>query len=482
MIFDQPYILKQIPALIILIPMFLAVLNILFSSNFIARIFFFISNILVFFVASYGLANIDTSIFYVFGGWQSPYGIELKYDYFSGYLCFVVSLVFWIFSIAILGSFKDIDKYISINRDHIPYSLMMLIQSAFYGMILTNDIFNLYVFLEIASLSSYPLLTVGDNKRRYIYAFEYLMIGTLSATIILVSIGLVFAQVGSLNLNSINKFISNADPSLILLTFSMLILGVCTKLAVFPLHSWKINSYHSVSKIINAFFFISSPIIFISVLFKFRAIFLKSSDIDLILNILGCITLVAGSYMAFKQNNYIKIILLSSIASIGYYLVLLPASTENAIFIILQLILVDSLVKLSLALVPIAFSANNYEISFLNNFIKKSKALSALLILIFLNAASLPPSIYFFNKVRIITFLAESNFIFIAPVAIGSLLIAMYYVRLIRRVIKIDQSSAEIVIDNFALSSLILLVVILTYITFQTGYFDMIARLTFVGL
>lgn len=482
MIFNE-FFIKQIPALLIIIPMFSSILSLIISNRLITKFIFFVTNFLLLLISGIGIAKLQSTYFYVFGGWNRPFGIELKYDYFAGIISFTLALIFWLFSIGIIKSSKEnLDDLTKDNRSHIPYSLMLLIESAYYGLMLTNDIFNLYVFLEIASLSSYPLIVIGFDKKRFIYGFEYLMIGTLSATAMLLSIGIIFSQVGSLNFESIREFY-NKENTNIILVLSLFLIGSLTKLAVFPLHGWKINAYRSTSIIVTAFFFASSPIIFISMFYKFKDLFINSSaDIDLLTNIIASLTLVFGAYFAYKQEDYLKLIILSSVASTGYYLILQPLVSEDIIFTFVQLIIIDSLVKFSLIMVPIALNIKNYNINFLYNLVKKNRLLSSVLLLTFFNASALPPSVLFFNKLRVLVHLAKENFIIIIiPVALSSFMTAMYFIKIIKQMLKTDIAK-DIKIDNFALSSIILSSLILVFMLFKTKHFETLSKLIFIGI
>jgi len=458
---------NQIPAIIVVAPMVIGALLILFSSERFSRVIFLITNLWLSAVSFYGMIRVEASRDYIFGDWPNNIGIELKYNSFASYSCFLLFFTFSIFAISNFCSLRNkLNSYIRSDRSYITYSLMLFIESGLVGLVLTNDIFNFYVFLEICALTTYPLMVIGNDKKRYIYAFEYLMIGTLAATVILLSIGFIFSQVGSLNLDEVKKFYAT-KPENIRPVISFLILGILTKIAIFPLQGWKINSYKSISSSILGFFIASSTIAFICILIKFNFLYLDDSYLKNFIYIISALCMLFGSYFALQETDYVKIILLTSVTSAGMYLALTPFSSEKQIFALMQLMFIDALIKLGLVLVIPSLRKENFTIKYLNNLYSQSPSVALVFSLLFLNAASLPPTIYFFNKLAVIEISYATCWPLAIAILISSLYNAMCYLRLIRQIIKHEEESSDVFAFNkMALFCVIFLMFCLFYMLF----------------
>jgi multicomponent Na+:H+ antiporter subunit D len=471
---------NQIPAILVVMPMVVGALIILFSSERVSRVIFLITNIGLSAVSFYAIIRVNASKDYIFGDWPNNIGIELKYDIFSAYSTFLLFFIFTIFAISNFNILrKKVNSYIRSDRSHIIYSLMLFIECGLAGLILTNDIFNFYVFLEISALTTYPLMIIGSDKKRYIYAFEYLMIGTLAATVILLSIGFIFSQVGSLNLDEIKKFYAS-KPENLRAVISFLILGILTKLAIFPVQGWKINSYRSISSNILGFFIATSTIAFVCVLVKFN--FLYQSDPKLInfIYMISALCMLFGSYFALQETDFIKIILLTSVTSAGIYLAIVPFVSQKQIFALMQLMVIDSLIKMSLVLVLPVLNKENFTIKYFNNLYAQSPAVCFIFSLLFLNAASLPPSIYFFNKITILQISFKECWPLSIAILISSLYNAMCYLRLIRQMIKYEEESEDIFkFNKTAIISVIFLTCCLFYLLFSSESISDVASLMY---
>ena len=134
---------------------------------------------------------------YEVGGWPAPWGIEYRLDLLSAFvLCFVAGMGALVISFAPLSLEKEIPR----RRQYLFCSLYLLCLTGLLGIVITGDLFNLFVFLEISSLSSYALISLGMTRRALVAAFQYLVMGTIGATFILIGIGLTYQMTGSLNM------------------------------------------------------------------------------------------------------------------------------------------------------------------------------------------------------------------------------------------------------------------------------------------
>ena len=109
----------------------------------------------------------------------------------------------------------------------------------------TGDVFNLFVFLEISSLSSYALISMGQRRRALTAAYQYLIMGTIGATFLLIGIGLIYAETGTLNMLDLQPRLADRrfEHRTVHTGFAFIVVGIALKLALFPLHLWLPNAY-----------------------------------------------------------------------------------------------------------------------------------------------------------------------------------------------------------------------------------------------
>lgn len=185
----------------------------------------------------YEVLNFGT-ISYGLGGWEPPYAIEFKANIFnSSFLCFIyfVAILNLIHSTPVLRKLYP--------RGPQFYTLYLLLVTSFIGMSLTADVFNIYVFLEISSLTSYALIGRGDG-RACRAAFNYLLMGTIGASFYLLGVGYLYIKTGSLNISDIASILPQVySSSTVQIAFVFILLGLMIKMSAFPMHTWLPNAY-----------------------------------------------------------------------------------------------------------------------------------------------------------------------------------------------------------------------------------------------
>jgi multicomponent Na+:H+ antiporter subunit D len=171
---------------------------------------------------------------YFFGGWAPPWGIEYRIDALNA---FVLVIVGGIGAAVLLFAGPSVEKEIREGHQHLFYALVLLLLAGLFGIVITGDAFNVFVFLEIASLASYALIAMGKDRRALTAAFQYLILGTVGATFFLIGIGLLYAMTGTLNMADMGERIHGIHDSRTVLTaFAFITVGIALKAAVFPMH------------------------------------------------------------------------------------------------------------------------------------------------------------------------------------------------------------------------------------------------------
>ncbi|MCB1941657.1 MAG: monovalent cation/H+ antiporter subunit D family protein [Candidatus Accumulibacter sp.] len=261
-------------------------------------------------------------ISYAIGSWPPPWGIEYRVDALSSLM---LMLVAGIASVVLPYSRASIEREIRQDKHHLFYAMFALCLSGLLGITITGDAFNLFVFLEISSLSSYALIALGKDRRSLVAAFQYLIMGTIGATFIVIGIGLLYIKTGTLNLADLGvrlQAMTSHRPVLAALAF--LTVGISLKLALFPLHQWLPNAYAYAPSAVSAFLAATATKVSVYALLRFyfsvfgeTAIFqrLPMEDLMLALALAG---MFVASTVAIFQDNLKRLFAYSSVAQISY--------------------------------------------------------------------------------------------------------------------------------------------------------------------
>ena len=216
-------------------------------SDILANIACFILVVLSF-LAAYILYLLDyTPLVYKVGGWMPPVGISMVVDGLTIIILLVVNivaLVSVIFSVSYMEKYTDKTKY---------YTLFMLMLAGMNGVIVTGDMFNLYVFLEIGAIASYALVAYGCEHEELEASFKYMVLGSVASLFILLGIAILYSYTSTLNMADISRLIIvNRNPVVIGFVAVLFIAGFGLKSAIVPFHSWLPDAHPSAPAPISA--------------------------------------------------------------------------------------------------------------------------------------------------------------------------------------------------------------------------------------
>jgi len=263
-------------------------------------------------------------ISYELGGWPSPYGIVYVVDHLSS---FVILFVSALGAIVLTYAPPSINQEIPLSKHYLFYAMYLLCLTGLLGMCITGDLFNVFVFLEISSLSSYALISLGKTRRAPLAALHYLIIGTVGATFFLIGVGLLYQMTGTLNMADIASRVNPEGGSrTILVAFAFMTVGLCIKMAVFPLHTWLPNAYTHAPSVVTSF--IAATATKVSVYAFVRLVFgiftpqfaFEKLPLDQALMVFSLIGIFVASTAAIYQTNVKRMLAYSSVAQIGYML------------------------------------------------------------------------------------------------------------------------------------------------------------------
>ena len=464
------FINDHIVILPIITPLLFALLSAFFSKNKASWTFCVIGGLLTLIFTSILMINIDSELRYYFGNFPPPYGIEYKATNLSAFFVFFISLMFFL---TVPYGEKILKKEVPASKMGNLYAVAQLGLAGFNGIILSNDIFNIYVFLEISSIATYGLIAMGKNKMATKAAFEYLILGTIGATFFLIGIAFLYAISGTLNFDTIRESASLTDNHRLLIDgFIFISLGIFLKLAIFPLHHWLVRSYTYAPNIISAF--LSATATKISLFLLIRVIYeifgenmiFDNLYFQKILLVVAIGNIIVGSFSALMHHNAKKILAYSSIANIGYILLALSLNSAKALEIVLISIFAHSIAK------ALLFSAYGvYESKFgTNNIIElrgkntNSKLLNTAIVLGLLSLSGIPITFGFIGKVYLLDLFTDNIALFTLIIS-SSILTLVYCWRLLEPIIfhKNEEGKRHLRIfpANIALIILMFLIIIL---------------------
>jgi len=272
------------------------------------------------------------TISYVEGGWPVPWGIELRIDLLNALVLLVVT---GICAIVLVAAPRSIDAEIPREKQYLFYAAYLLCMAGLAGMTITGDAFNIFVFLEISSLSSYALISQGRTPRALTSAIQYLVMGTIGGTFILLGIGMLYMMTGTLNIVDLANQLATVGPNrTVMVAAACIAVGVGIKLAVFPLHIWLPNAYTYAPAVVTAFIAATSTKVAYYVLVRFAfSVFrvnltFDGTHVSAILLTLGIAAMFLGSLVAIFQDDIKRMLAYSSVAQIGYMVLGLSLANE----------------------------------------------------------------------------------------------------------------------------------------------------------
>ena len=257
------------------------------------------------------------------GGWRPPWGIEYVDDAMNMYLLVIV------ISIAILGliySKRNVEKEIPAGKHVVFYMLVQLMLCGLYGITITGDLFNMFIWLEIASLTAYALIAVAGG-RALRPAYNYVIMGSIGACFYIFGVCWIYAVTGTLNFGDMRLLLPLVyDNKAVQMAFAMIVVGVMIKAYIFPLHLWQPDVYtwapSTISSLmasihVKVMFYILIRIVFSVFTLKFIEHFI---GLDMLICWVAAIAILAGSIWAIRQRNLRRMLAYSSISQMSYLL------------------------------------------------------------------------------------------------------------------------------------------------------------------
>ncbi len=367
-------------------------------------------------------------------GWQAPFGSLFVVDGLSGLFLAamnIVALTAVVYSIGYLDTYTDRWKF---------SSLFMLMLAGINGVLISGDIFTLYIFLEIAAISGYFLVAFGIAPDSLEAAFKYACLGAVASVFILLGIALVYAQTSSLNMAMIASAVS-ADPqaNALKLAAALFLAGFSLKAALVPFHAWLPYAHSSAPAPISAMLSgVSIKVLGIyAILRVFFGMLAMTPQVSTVLIILGVASMIVASIMAFVQVDIKRLFAYSSISQVGYVALALGVGTPLAVFGALFHLLNHSAFKplLFLASGAITRLTGTRNLGKIRGVMKDSPVTGTATLVGSLSICGVPPFGGFWSKLIIIIACIQAGRPVLALVAAAvSMLTLAYYFRSLTQV------------------------------------------------
>ena len=397
---------EQYPALLVVVPLLAAL--IISMAGWLKKGLCFPIAVVALGVAAYSSIGLlvrvlnEGVIIYRLGGWSPPWGIAYYVDHLNGLVLAVVSVVAFI---NLIGSKKSVEEEFP-NKIGAFYTLYVLMVAGLLGIVVTGDAFNLYVLLEIAALSGYGLIGMGED-RAPLATLNYLYMGTIGACFYLLGVGYLYIVTGSLNMVDI----ANILPSLyqskaVLAAFIICMVGVWLKMGLFPLHAWLPNAYTyapsaSTSLIAPLMTKVMIYVMIRLILTVFTPKFAFSNiAISNAIVWLAVLAIVMGAILALAQTNLKKMLTYIIVAEVGYMVggawLGNRAGMTGAILHIVN----DALMTLCAFMVVsnIVYKVKGYAFEDLKGLLRKMPFTMGAFVVGALSIIGVPPTCGFFSK------------------------------------------------------------------------------------
>ena len=319
---------QNLPVLLVVVPMMLAPIAALINRSGPAWLIATTGTWFAFGAAVQLLRRVmaEGVIVYSLGGWAAPIGIEYRIDVVSAFVALIVSAIA---AVGVLYARTSVASEIEEDRHALFYAAFLLNVCGLLGITITGDVFNVFVFLEVSSLSAYAMIALGQDRRALTSAFQYLIMGSVGATFIVIGIGLLFVMTGTLAMADLAERIpailaSGEGDRTIVVAFIFLTVGVTLKLALFPLHLWLPNAYTYAPSAVTGYMAATSTKVSVYLLLRFfftvfgEEFSFGRMQLDTILMPLALVSILAMSLVAIYQSNVKRLLAFSSVAQIGY--------------------------------------------------------------------------------------------------------------------------------------------------------------------
>ena len=396
-------------------------------------------------------------IIYEMGGWEPPYGISLRIDALNAPILLLIAAM----AVAtLIYAEPAVESEVEGRRSGPFYAAFLLCIAGLMGIVVTGDAFNVFVFLEVSSISTYTLVAMGANRDRRALsaAFNYLILGSIGATFFVIGVGFLYAETGTLNMEDMRSILANLDGGsrVAQVAFGFIVVGLGLKLAMFPLHTWLPGTYAYSPTLVTAFLASTATKAALYLLYRFCfTVFDPSFDyvavvLTYIVTGLAVTGMIFCSLQAFFQTDARRTLAFSSVAQIGYMLLGIGILTVAGLAGGYLHLINHAVVKggLFLALGAMWYRFGITRISDMAGLSKTMPITAAAFTVLAFSLIGVPFTAGFVSKVALAEAAAEKGWWWAVAMIMGTSIIALFYMG---RMMMIAYFREPLTVDGVAL-------------------------------
>lgn len=478
--------INSLPIFTILTPMFTGFLIVLLGEVISRRIQVILASITAF------IASISSLILYIYtidgkvithkmGGWPPPIGIVIAIDALNSLFSLIVSIIVLL---SIIYSYR----YMEHDYGHSYfYALTCLMLCGMNGIILTGDLFNLFVFFEICAISSYGLVAFRKDEWEPVEAgFKYAMISAIGTIFLLLGVALIYGLVGVLTMASIASKISSSaflegakiNGNLVIpIAAAFLIWSFGIKAAMAPMHTWLPDAHPAapspISAILSGVFVKVGVYAMIRFLYTIYGLSISNSFLPYLAGF-GAFSMLIGAYIALVQDDVKRMLAFSTVLNIGFILFGIGIGSKLALIGSLLHVVNHAITKalLFLAAGSVIHQTGIRSMDKLGGLIKKMPITSIIFIIASLSIIGVPSTNGFISKFIILKAGIEAGEpIYLIYVLIGILssIIAAAYMLRAFRLIFLGEAKIDLTDVKEAPISMLIPMIILTILIIILG-------------
>ncbi len=399
-------------------------------------------------------------------GWAPPLGINLYYGPMAGLFASLFSalgFIVWLYSLTQMKQ-EPLDRF---------YILLMMLVAGATGIVLTGDIFNLFVFMEITAISAFSLTAFLREDDKAEAGFKYILIGSLASTFVLLGIAVLYSYTGTLNLADLALSMEKVPLSVRVIVFGLFLVGFGIEAEIFPLNGWAPDAYSAAPAPVSALFAGITVKAALYALARVTILLFPFAGSMALISILGLVTLVISELAALHQKNLFRMLAYSSMGQVGLAIAALGLFTAEGVYAALFAMINHAIVKGMLFLAVFAMAGGSANLDNLNGMGRKKPVLSFMFTLGAFAIIGLPPFSGFWSKLSVLTAMGQTgNYIMIAIVLATTIVEATYYLRATGRLYLSEGSPVESKTPLSAIAAVAVLAAGILWIGFFPGSID----------
>lgn len=445
-------LLSQLPVLPVIVPLVAAPITLLLPKGRAPHLWACLFSWLAFAACIALLHEVSTTgtISYHIGDWAPPIGIEYRIDLANA---LVLLLVSGIAALVFPFAYRSVQLEIDERQTPLFYGAMLICLTGLLGVTITGDAFNVFVFLEISSLSTYALVAMGArrDRRALTAAFNYLVMGTIGATFFVIGIGLLYHATGTLNMADLAAKLVGQDNRMVQAGFAFILVGIGLKLAMFPMHLWLPNAYTYAPSAVTIFLAATATKVAVYVLirffysiFNFDFAFIGAAFTYVLLP-LGLAGMFVASLVAVFQEDVKRMLAYSSVAQIGYMLLGLSLATVEGLTATLVHVFNHALMKgaLFMAVACVVLRAGSHSIHAFAGLSKRMPFTTWAFLISGLSLIGVPLTVGFISKWYLLDAAFSAGHWYAGFLIVASSLIALIYVGRVAEMMLLREPAEE---------------------------------------